>query len=63
MEGGWNVWVWLMGVGEIYGCGCKEVYPLVSVLFLPYFLFILKMYNYSKRLISNNHSIIICIRL
>ena len=34
-------WVWLVGVGGIYGCGCKEVYililliptPLVSVLF------------------------------
>ena len=35
--------VWLVGVGGIYGCGCKEVYidflilliptPLVSVLF------------------------------
>ena len=36
MEGGWNVWVWLVGVvsrrwvwlvgvGGIYGCGCKEV--------------------------------------
>ena len=34
---GWNVWVWLVGVvsrrrvwlvgvGGIYGCGCKEVY-------------------------------------
>ena len=51
MESGWNVWVWLVGVvsrrwvwqvgvGGIYGCGCKEVYlilliptPLVSVLF------------------------------
>ena len=37
MESGWNVWVWLVGVvsrrqvwlvgvGGIYGCGCKEVY-------------------------------------
>ena len=35
-------WVWLVGVGGIYGCGCKEVYrflilliptPLVSDLF------------------------------
>ena len=31
--------MWLVGVGEIYGCGCKEVYrfphttPLVSVPF------------------------------
>ena len=28
--------MWLVGVGGIYGCGCKEVYrftPLVSVLF------------------------------
>ena len=56
MESGWNVWVWLVGVvsrrrvwlvriGAICGCGCKEVYifphttytyiptPLVSVLF------------------------------
>ena len=58
MESGWNVWmwlvgvvsrrrVWLVGVGGIYGCGCKEVYrfphttypysscatPLVSALF------------------------------
>ena len=53
MESGWNVrvwlvgvvsrrWVWLVGVGGIYGCGCKEVYrfphttypySLVSVLF------------------------------
>ena len=37
MESGWNKWmwlvgvvnrrqVWLVGVGGIYGCGCKEVY-------------------------------------
>ena len=37
MESGWNVWVWLVGVmirrrvslvgvGRIYGCGCKEVH-------------------------------------
>ena len=37
MESRWNVWmwlvgvvsrrrVWLVGVGGIYGCGCKEVY-------------------------------------
>ena len=51
-------WVWLVGVGEIYGvatgCGCKEVYrfphttyPYSSCIcsFLqqhPYFLFIFK---------------------
>ena len=52
MESGWNVWVWLVGVGGIYGCGCKEVYrfphttyPYSSCIcsFLqqhPYFLFI-----------------------
>ena len=42
-------WVWLVGVGGIYGCGCKEVYRfphttyLVSVLFcssIPTFFFI-----------------------
>ena len=54
-------WVWLVGVGGIYGvatgCGCKEVYrfhhttiptPLVSVLFLqqhPYFLFIFYVFR------------------
>ena len=44
--------MWLVGVGGIYGHGCKDVYrlphilistPLVAVLFLqqhPYFLFI-----------------------
>ena len=26
MESGWNVWVWLVGEGGIYGYGCKEVY-------------------------------------
>ena len=25
MESGWNVWVWLVGVGGIYGCGQQEV--------------------------------------
>ena len=47
-------WVWLVGVGEIYGCGCKEVYrfphttyPYSSCIFSflqqhPYFLFIKK---------------------
>ena len=25
MESGWNVWVWLVGVGGIYGCGYQEV--------------------------------------
>ena len=62
---GWNVWLWLVGVvsrrqvwlvgmGEIYGCGCKEeykfpytTYPYYSCIcsFLqqhPYFLFIFK---------------------
>ena len=53
MESGWNVCVWLVGVvsrkwvllvgvGGIYGCGCKEVHdflilliptPLVSAIF------------------------------
>ena len=49
--------VWLVGVGGIYGCGCKEVvyrfphttYPYSSCIcsFLqqhPYFLFIFKMF-------------------
>ena len=54
-------WVWLVGVGGIYGCGCKEVYrfphttypyvytPLISVLFLqqhPYFLFLCYFYHH-----------------
>ena len=35
-------WVWLVGVGGIYGCGCKEVYRFCSFLQQhPYFLFIL----------------------
>ena len=25
MESGWNVWVWLVGVGGIYGCGYVQV--------------------------------------
>ena len=25
MESGWNVWVWLVGVGGIYGCGYRGV--------------------------------------
>ena len=25
MESGWNVWVWLVGVGGIYGCGEQEL--------------------------------------
>ena len=64
MESGWNVWVWLVGVvsrrlvrlvgvGGIYGCGCKDVYilliptPLVSVLFyssIPTFCLLKKMF-------------------
>ena len=32
--------VWLMGVGGIYGCGCKEVYRFPHTTY-PYFLFIL----------------------
>ena len=48
--------MWLVGVGGIYGCGCKEVYrfphttyPYSSCIcsFLqqhPYFLFIFKMF-------------------
>ena len=59
VESGWNVWVWLVGVGGIYGCGCKEVvyryphitypYPYSSCIcsFLqqhPYFLFIFLNY-------------------
>ena len=48
MESGWNVWVrlvgvvsrrwvWLVGVGGIYGCGCKEVY-------ISYYLSLLLLY-------------------
>ena len=48
-------WMWLVGVGGIYGCGCKEVYrfphmlstPLVSVLFcssIPTFCSFKKMF-------------------
>ena len=49
-------WVWLVGVGGIYGCGCKEVhvyrfphttYPYSSCICFAaasYFLFIFKMF-------------------
>ena len=48
MESGWNVWVWLVGavsrrqvwivgVGGIYGCGCKEVYRFPHMTY-PYIL-------------------------
>ena len=76
MESGWNVWVWLVGVvsrrrvwlvevGGIYGCGCKEVYRfpnttyLVSVLFcssIPTFFkcfSFLYIYTDSKIIVSN----------
>ena len=29
-------WVWLVGVGGIYGCGCKEVYRFPHTTY-PYF--------------------------
>ena len=46
VESGWNVWVWLVGVGGIYGCGyqevsvssgcgCKEVYRFPHITY-PY---------------------------
>ena len=51
--------MWLVGVGGIYGCGCKEVYrfahtiliptPLVSVLFcssLPTFCSFKKCFSF-----------------
>ena len=60
MESGWYVWVWLVGVGGIYGCGYWVVVrryidflilpiptPLVSVLFnssIPTFCSFLKMF-------------------
>ena len=40
VESGWNVWVWLVGVGGIYGCG-YWVYIVVRryidflILFIP----------------------------
>ena len=58
VESGWNVWVWLVGVGGIYGCGCKEAYrfphityPYSSCIwsFLqqhPYFLYIFKCFSF-----------------
>ena len=72
MESGWNVWVWLMGVvsrrwvwlvgeGGIYGCGCKEVYrfphttyPYSSCIcsFLqqhPYFLFLFTLGAHARK--------------
>ena len=36
MESGWNVCVWLVGVSEIYGCGCKEVYRFPHIIY-PYY--------------------------
>ena len=51
-------WVWLVGVGGIYGCGCKEVYrfphttyrySFCTCSFLqqhPYFLFISFLFQY-----------------
>ena len=48
--------MWLVGVGGIYGCGCKEVYKFTHTTYPysscicsffqqhPYFLFILKMF-------------------
>ena len=46
MESGWNVWVWLVdvvsrrwvwlvGLGGIYGCGCKEIYRFPLILLIP----------------------------
>ena len=46
VESGWNLWVWLVGVvsrrrvwlvgvGRIYGCGCKEVYRFPHITY-PY---------------------------
>ena len=26
MASGWNLWVWLEGIGVVSGCCCKEVY-------------------------------------
>ena len=85
MESGWNVcvWlvgvvsrrrVWLVGVGGIYGCGCKEVYrfphtiylspptPLVSVLFyssIPTFCSFKKIFFRSSSTFLNY---ILCIK-
>ena len=35
-------WVWLVGVGEIYGCGCKEVYTCIKI--SSYYLSLLLLY-------------------
>ena len=36
---GWNLCVWLqeVGVGGIYGCGCKEVYRFPHISLYPYY--------------------------
>ena len=59
-------WVWLVGVGGIYGCGCKVIpTPLVSVLFyssIPsFFLNVFRscymvVYLLIPRTITNYHS-------
>ena len=31
-------WVWLVGVGGMYGCGCKEVYRFPHIYYLSLLL-------------------------
>ena len=56
VESGWNVWVWLVGVGGIYGCGCKEVYrfphityPYSSISSIPTFCSFLTLGPHAQR--------------
>ena len=57
MDDNCGEWVWLVGVGGIYGCGCKEVYrfphitiptPLVSAFFAAASLLFVHFNSYSK---------------
>ena len=62
MESGWNVWVWLVGVvslgrvwlvgvGGIYGRGCKEVYRFPHTIYLSLLLLYLFFFTAASLLL------------
>ena len=34
MASGWNLWLWLEGIGVVSGCCCKEVYIIIDFLII-----------------------------
>ena len=55
-------WVWLVGEGGIYGCGCKEVYRFPHIYYLSLLLLYLFFFAAASILFVNLKNLIYTIQ-